>query len=60
MAAGNGMKNMGKGASAEEITPIFCLEGRTCVWDIWNVIRTEREREAQRMSIFIYKATVTK
>ena len=51
------MLGMGKAASAEEITTIICFKGRTYVWEIWNKIHREREREAQIISIL---ATVTK
>ena len=51
------MLGVGEAASAEEITPIICLEERTCVWEIWNKIRIvrEREREAQRVYLLLSK-----
>ena len=42
---------VGEAACAEEVTQQSVLWKNLFVWEIWNSIRTEREREEQRMSI---------
>ena len=63
MAAGSGMKDIqalipivgsGEGRLCGRDHTTICLVGRTCVWKIWKkVIRTEREREAQRVYLLL-------
>ena len=57
MAADSGMENLqalipivgsGQGRLCGRDHTTICLKGRTCVWKIWNDIRTEREGERER------------
>ena len=52
---------VGEAACAEEMTEQSVLGGRTCVCEIWNKIRTERERErgTKRYNSIHKNATVT-
>ena len=68
MTAGSGMKDIqalipivgsGKAASAEEITTIICLEGRTCSYGRYETRYAQRERESEAQRGITLLATVT-
>ena len=70
MAADSEMKNIqalipnvgsGGGRQCGRDHTTTCFSGRTCVWEIWNRLRTERERERGTKNVYINNmATVTK